>query len=170
MNKNTKGFTLIELLVVIAIIGVLAAIILISLGRSTDSAKYARAQSDLKAIHDAVEVMYNDTGEYPNHFAGSPCVDTTVGNEIPLSDCASGIQCEDGSFTAWAGPYIGVVPLDPWGNDYHIDYDFECYTGVPGCQDVPDGAVVRALVSFGPNGNGINNFNDTDDQVLVMCQ
>ncbi len=45
-----KGFTLLELLIVIAIIGILATIITLNVANAKDSAKKAKAISDLDTI------------------------------------------------------------------------------------------------------------------------
>ena len=169
MNK-TKGFTLIELLVVIAIIGVLAGIILINVVSGREKGKVAKAKADLRQIYSAIEVMYNDTGEHPNHFSAELCVNTTSNNEIFLNTCEAGLECTDGTFPNWDGPYIADVPQDPWGSDYLFDTDYTCHTNVPGCEHLPDDTTVRVIQSFGPNGVGINEYDEPDNQVLVLCQ
>jgi prepilin-type N-terminal cleavage/methylation domain-containing protein len=64
-NYLKNGFTLIELLVVIAIIGILAAIVIASLGTAKAKGRDARRQSDLRQIQLALE-LYNDANStYP---------------------------------------------------------------------------------------------------------
>ena len=63
--RGQKGFTLVELMVVIAIIGVLAAIAVPMFTDSTDSAKAARVQADLRTVESALQLYYADNGSYP---------------------------------------------------------------------------------------------------------
>lgn len=64
IQKKSKGFTLIELLVVIAIIGILAAIVLVSLAGARQRAQAARVISDLNQIRSTAEIINSATGNY----------------------------------------------------------------------------------------------------------
>jgi len=88
--KKQRGFTLIELLVVIAIIGILASIVLVSLGGARTKARDARRQSDIRQIQLAME-MYYDSGQAYYTLATMP---TAIGT------------------------YMATVPLDPQGDGY----------------------------------------------------
>ncbi len=65
MNKKKQGFTLIELLVVIAIIGLLSTLSILALNQARARARDAKRIADVKQIQTALELYYNEMGDYP---------------------------------------------------------------------------------------------------------
>lgn len=158
-----EGFTLIELILVFAIIAILSSIVLGGLNVAKEKAKISRAQSDLKQLQVAIELLYNDTGFHPNKIALFPCIQNP---EIYLDSSAAGIGSTDGGFPGWKGPYMSSIPLDPWSTNYYFDPDYSCGAGTMGC-DGRSGNV-RVIQSFGPNK--VQNYGNGDDIVVVLCR
>lgn len=159
--QRRKGFTLVELLVVFAIMSLLSSAALVSLRGAKDEANIAKARIDLNLLRTAILQLENDTGLHPNHLSPTPCKQK---EEVYLDSCKAGIQCTDGGFPGWAGPYMSV-PLDPWGTYYYFDPDYKCKDQI-GCEGAPKNAWTRAIVSFGPNK--AENYGE-DDIILILC-
>ena len=102
MQINTPnkllGFTLIELLIVMAILALLAGIIGPSLWNKLGGAKHDVALTQIKNIEVALDSYRLDMGKYPKHLE-----DITKNNS---------------GKARWNGPYMKIIPLDPWGKAY----------------------------------------------------
>jgi prepilin-type N-terminal cleavage/methylation domain-containing protein len=81
---SKKGFTLIELLVVIAVIGLLASIVLVSMGSARQKARDARRQADIRQIGTAMEFYYSDNSEKYLSTTGGANAVTAIGSYLPV--------------------------------------------------------------------------------------
>jgi prepilin-type N-terminal cleavage/methylation domain-containing protein len=98
-HKKQKGFTLIELLVVVSIIGLLSSVVFASLQSVRMRARDAKRISELRVIADAINLYYDDHGDYPpyqesNSFDGGNW--NSMGNDL--------------------SKYLGKMPHDPLEN------------------------------------------------------
>jgi len=165
IHLKNKGFTLVELLIVIAIIGLLASIVLVSLQGARERAHIARVKVELDQLRTSIGMLEADTGLHPRKLTLTPCVQDP---ETYLNSCRAGLQCTDGGFPEWNGPYMDSVPKDPWGTNYYFDADYKC-TDQKGCEGIPSGTWLRAILSFGPNKSE-NYGPGSDDIVLILCR
>ena len=71
---SPKGFTIVELAIVISVIGILAATTIVGYGGAQKRGEYARAQTDMKHINDAITIYKAQKGTYPIPTATNPAV------------------------------------------------------------------------------------------------
>ena len=117
--KN-RGFTLLELLVVIAIIGLLSTFAVVALENAKKEGRDARRIADFKQIQKALQLYYDDHGQYP-HNPG-------IQNETSFND------------PNWipnlvADGYLGKLPVDPVNtgnvNSGEVYYAAGVYNSLP---------------------------------------
>ncbi len=166
VQENAAGFTLIELLVVIGIIALLSTMTWAAVNAARGKARIARAQGDVKQLSTAIVLLSADTGKWPN---GCP-VENTADPEADLASQQAGITMApvvgtqsttpvNCSWTAsdiakWNGPYMKAA-IDPWGNPYYFDPDYQrpsCPSGTLDLNTVPN------VMSGGPNKSALNVY------------
>lgn len=157
MKKKYFGFTMIELLIVIVILGILSVI---GLGAFTSAQKKSRdsnRKSSLSGIVTALEVYYNDYGNYPMGDASGNIEGCGAGG---TATCSYGSIWQDGNGTT----YMVQIPEDPGSNVFFYDSDGISYTIYARLENVNDGAVplfsgapgVYSAVSTRCGGEGCN--------------
>ena len=136
-----RGFTLIELLVVITIIAVLAGLVANVAGGARAGAARKKAQGQVKAIEEGLEMYKVEYGAYPRPVGGStdPIVQSKMLYQALTGDGTSfidgvepkasiGKPGEDGKFileAAFAGSkksafvHKDYYLMDPWHRPYH---------------------------------------------------
>jgi general secretion pathway protein G len=105
--RDPRGFTLLEILIVITILGILASLVAVKLMDRPGEARALKAQMDIQTLETALKLYKLDNAFYPTTEQGlMGLVEQPTTGRIP---------------TKWReGGYLekGVLPKDPWGNDY----------------------------------------------------
>jgi prepilin-type N-terminal cleavage/methylation domain-containing protein len=99
VGRGQAGFTLIELLVVITILGILAAVVVFSVGGINNRGENAACQTDETTLRTAQEAYYAQNNKYADSattlrtagFLGSDAtLHSTVATDGPDADTAAG--------------------------------------------------------------------------------
>jgi len=125
-RRAARGFTLLEMLVVMVIIGLLAGLVGPRIFGKVDTSKVQTAQTQIKMLESALNIMRLDVGQVPPPEQGLQWL-----THAPTSPSLVSL---------WQGPYIeGAIPMDPWNNPYQYK--------IPGVNNKP-----YSVFSFGADG------------------
>ena len=116
--KTSRGFTLIELLVVIAIIGILAGIVLVSLGGARDRAKDGRIISDMSQIRSSAVIFEGNNSTYVGMDASSTDMGGSLSSDITSQGGSLTIEIDE----VTGDDYCAWTSLNS-GDFYCIDSD-----------------------------------------------
>lgn len=171
-GRRSRGFTIVEILVVVAIIGVLSTLAAVSSKRAKSLAQESKAKADLKELRTAIELLEQDTGRWPDGCApwssANPEIDLYAAQaglvqRPSIGDQGTGCFWTASTVALWNGPYVSVTQ-DPWGHDYYFDPDYTPYSNCASIADLPQQV---SILSFGPNGAGVNAY-DCDDIFMKL--
>lgn len=146
-RSRTAGFTLIEVLLVIVIIGMLATVLIVTVGGRTDGAKIDTTKLSLQKIQNRVEEINLHVGRYPTEADGGLDALVTKPSDEKLAE-------------KWRGPYAQAAELnDAWGNKFNYE-PLEAGT-------TAGGGVKFKIWSNGPDGQSnteddIKNWSETE--------
>lgn len=155
ISKSEKAFTLIELLVVIAIIGILSAVVVVSINSARDKSKAAFIKSSLKSLYSQAEIFYTQNGTYAGLYNATTydCTGTLVDIAKSMADQGITVKCysrnsstngdiyfrfgataiiyDANAFKAWSVDQNGVATWDQKGvNASGTPVDTDVYTGM----------------------------------------
>ena len=145
-----NAFTIIELLVVLAIIAILAGITFGLMTRTGEQGRTSRAQTELRALAQALEQYQGHYGDYPwVNVSGIPENERVLFNALAGTIGPRGAEItDDGGSRRWGRVFVdfsrlnvadsGELPerdesartlnnrfLDPWDNPYRYYYKHE---------------------------------------------
>jgi general secretion pathway protein G len=138
--RRTGGFTLIEVLLVIVIIGMLATVLIVTIGGRADGAKIDTTKLSLQKIEGRIDEYMLHIGRYPTEADGG-------------LDALMNKPGDEKVAEKWRGPYVKSAELnDAWGNKFNYE-------------PVEAGTTLGGGAKFKVWSNGPDSQSNTDDDI-----
>jgi prepilin-type N-terminal cleavage/methylation domain-containing protein len=116
--KRARGFTLVEIMIVVVLLGVLAAIVIPSVGKSTTMARETTLAMDLNLLRRFIPVYTSQHLEIPPGYPGGNLSATPTEQDFidqaTLSSNDHGQTAARGTPGFPLGPYISNMPVNPF--------------------------------------------------------
>jgi len=139
-TRRAAGFTLIEVLLVIVIIGMLATVLIVTIGGRADGAKIDTTKLSLQKIEGRIDEYMLHIGRYPTEADGGLNA---------LKDQPADEKVKE----KWRGPYVRDAELqDAWNNPFNYE-------------PVEAGTVLGGGAKFKVWSNGPDGQSNTDDDI-----
>jgi len=114
LKTNKKGFTLVELLLVIAIIGILAAVLFVSLGNQRERARTTTFKENVRGLVTAYTACADGGGTIGVGVADGSIPACAGGSSGVVDNMPKITQCNDG------GAYVTITSTDQTGDNWNF--------------------------------------------------
>lgn len=104
--RSQSGFSLMEILIVLALIAMLAGLVIANLDKIFGGGQEKVAKIWVKQIDTPLIAYRISMGNYPSTDEGLQAL----------------VKAPAGKEGKWGGPYIKVLPEDPWGRPYQYRF------------------------------------------------
>ena len=116
--RRARAFTLVEILIVVVLLGVLAAIVVPTVGNSATRARETTLAMDLNLLRRFIPIYTSQHLEtppgYPNGNRNTPPTEDAFVEQATLSSTAAGLTAARGSAGFPYGPYLSKIPVNPF--------------------------------------------------------
>jgi len=112
--RNKKGFTLVEILIVVVILGILAAIVIPQFSDASTQSKVSSCQTSLASLRAQIQlykIQHNDI---------APAIATFEAQMTTYSNAAGATNATKTALFPF-GPYIQMVPINPWNSQVGVE-------------------------------------------------